>query len=83
MRSLCSKSCQADSTILVVSSWVKDDVVNNGTIHLAISTNDVLDLISSKSTSGQKSGIKRPPSSAKPCIKIDAKSLLESLPLVE
>ena len=53
MRSLCSKSCQADSTILIVSSWVKDDVVNNGTIHLAISTNDVLDLMSSKSTSGQ------------------------------
>ena len=69
--------------MLIVSSKEKDDDVNNGTMHLAISINDVLDLISSKSTLGQESGIKRPPSSARPCIKIEAKSLLESFPLVE
>ena len=53
MRSWCSKSCQVDSTILNVSSREKDEDVNKGTMHFAISTNDVLDLISSKSTCGQ------------------------------
>jgi hypothetical protein len=52
-------------------------------MHLAISINDDCDLICSKSTWGQWSGMNRPPSSARPCIKIDAKSLSESLPLVE
>ena len=82
-RSECSKSCQVSSTILIVSAYEKEEAVNRGTMHFATSMNDVLDLISSKSTCGQWSGIKRPPSSASPCINTVEKSLPESFPLVE
>ena len=70
------------SNIFITSSLLKDEDVNKGTISFAISVKVVLVLNFSISTLGQKSGINKPPSLAKPCIKTSSKVLPKSFPLV-
>ena len=80
---MCSeKSCHVSSNNSKTSSFEKDDSVNKGTICFATSTKESKCLSSSISTWGQWSGINKPPSLARPCIKTSSKVLLESCPLV-
>ena len=76
------KSCQVSSSNSKTSSSEKEDFVNKGTIHLATSIKLSRVFIFSMSTCGQTSGINKPPSAAKPCIRTSSNVLLWSIPLV-
>ena len=70
------KSCQVSSSSANTSSSEKDDFVNKGTIHLATSIKLSRVFIRSRSTCGHESGINKPPSAAKPCIRTSSNVLL-------